>query len=68
MTDNSWELVGLLACALILLVWALHALVHGYLARHRARMRLKRHGWDAAQDLRHRIAKRGACERAGLRP
>lgn len=68
MSDNTWELWLGLTCGLILLAWAVHSLAGRYVDRHRERMRLKRHGWDAAQDYKHRIARRGACERAGLRP
>lgn len=62
MSDNTWELVGLLTCGLILLVWALHALVHGYVARHRERTEIERYEWEAPQDFRRRQAERGASQ------
>ena len=69
MSDNTWELWLGLTCALILLAWAASAWARWYITRHARRMQhFERLGWDSMQDAKHRIARRGACERAGLRP
>ncbi len=69
MIDHTWELVGLLTCGLIVAVWALFAWSRWYITRHARRMQhFERLGWDSMQDHKHRVARRGQCERAGLRP
>ena len=69
MSDNTWELWLGLTCGLILLAWVASAWARWVVARHeRRRQHFERLGWDSRQDYKHRIARRGACERAGLRP
>ena len=69
MIDHTWELVGLLTCGLIVAVWAASAWARWFVARHeRRRQHFERLGWDSMQDHKHRVARRDACERAGLRP
>ena len=69
MSDNTWELWLGLTCALILLAWAASAWARWFVARHeRRRQHFERLGWDSMQDHKHRVARRDACERAGLRP
>lgn len=68
MSDNTWELWLGLTCALILLAWAASAWARWFVARHeRRRQHFERLGWDSMQDAKHRIARRGACERLGIK-
>lgn len=68
MTD-IYEIWAWITCGLILGVWAAFSWSRWYIERRYRRMQhFERLGWDSMQDYKHRIARRGACERAGLRP